>query len=123
MARLASAPVVTTSQTTELKLAPKLRKKILTELKDFALLKRQIDDLTEELEASKGTIEELRAEAGAKELTIEGFKVTLVEGTTTYFDKQMCIDEGWLSPTQVEEATKVKPKKAYTLVTPPKEKK
>lgn len=119
MPRTSAAPAITVTTQEDIKLSPKLRKKLLTELKDIAILQAQIKEYKKALEGSVATVEEIRDEIGAKKFALEGFKIARVEGTQTYFDQQMCLDEGWLSATQIEEATKTKPKKPYTKISAP----
>lgn len=119
---MASKLSTTVETTQEVSLKPAIQKKLRTSLTEIANLSSTIKEMQAELDAQKAIVEAIRAETGLTSFNYEGYTVTEVRGTTTYVDIQWLIDEGIVSPSQKEMATKVKPKKPYTLVTCPKEK-
>lgn len=119
MPKMSTAPIATTVQTTEVQLAPKLRKKLLNELRLYADLQATLKEIQAALDEQKVAIEDLREEAGVTSLGLEGFKVTRVAPIRSVVNHRMMIDEGWISPSQLEQATEAKPGKPYTKVSVP----
>lgn len=110
----------TTTQTTEVVLAPRLKRKLLTELRAFQEVKTQISALQNALDAHKVSIEKLRVESGENSLGIEGFKISLVSPVRSSLDKKRLLEAG-VSMAQLEQGTVTKPTKPYTKVTVPGE--
>lgn len=123
MPKLAARPVVTATTTEEVILTPRQQKKLLVELKEYAELESQFYELKEELDGATARIEDIRDAVGAKKVRFEGFSISRVEGNQKIYDWDMAIREGWLTLANIEAMTKSKPKKAYTKVTTPAQKK
>lgn len=117
MPKLTTAPTVVTEE--KLNLAPKVQRKLAQHLDAIAILQYQKAELEEQIADKNAEIEAIREDSGAETFSFNDFKVSRVSGVTTYIDWEHIIGEGWMSSEQKEEATKYKPKKAYTLVTPP----
>jgi hypothetical protein len=115
------ALTLTTTQTTELKLSPRLKSKLLQKLKTYAELRTRFKALEAEMEAQKGEIGLLREEAGVQSLALEGFKVAEITGLRKTLNPMKLIAMG-VSVDMLEEATEVKPNKPYTKITVPGEK-
>lgn len=120
MPKLATTATVTT--TTTVTLRPLVRKRLLNELHAYAELKAQLDAIEVVMDEHKATIRTLRESTGAASLELDGFKMTDVRGTTKKLDKKKFVALGG-SLAMLEDATTVKPKKPYELVTVPGEKK
>lgn len=103
--------------TTEVELAPALKRKLLMNLNTYADLKSQADELKEEMAAVAAVIEDLRVEADAKSIRVDDYLVTLVDGgTTTKYDDRKLLAAG-LTPAQLESCKVTKPKKGHTKIT------
>jgi hypothetical protein len=110
---------VTTTQTTEVVLSPKLKAALQTKLTTYAklaaekkALKLRMDALTEELGA-------LRDEAEEMSVSLEGYgTVTLVAGIYKVFNKKRYVSLGG-ELALYEQAMEEKPKKAYNKITVP----
>lgn len=112
----------TTTTKQDIKLTTKQVKTLRTELKDILEINRQIKELKAALVEPMAAVEAIREDVGCKTLDFEGVKITRVGGDQKKINYQMMIDEGWISPTQLEEATSFTPKKAYTKVSAPGDK-
>ena len=82
------SPTVQTTTTTEVKLAPAVRRKVLTELKTFAELHAQKKALEHAIDGSKTKVQQLFEAAGELDaliagISIEGFKTKMVQGSRT----------------------------------------
>ncbi len=110
----------TVTSTTELILAPKIKRKLLTELKAYAELKAQRDAIDAALDSHKATIEGLREGTDETSISLEGFKVTRISPTRSILDKKKLLAEG-VTMGQIQNATVTKATKPYTKVTLPNE--
>lgn len=108
----------TVEVTTEIDISPALKRKLMTKLKSYADLKEQRDAFDAAMTSTNAEVEEIRAQLGAKSLPIEGFGITRVEGTTSKLDKERLVQLG-CAMAWIQEATRITPKKAYTLITCP----
>jgi hypothetical protein len=109
-------PTITTTQTTEVQLEPKLVTKLTNELAIYAELEAELELSKQALDAQKSKVTQLAEQTGEKSFGVNGHKVTLVEGTTSSLDKKKLIALG-VTTAMLEEATVTKPKKAYWLIT------
>lgn len=108
----------TVNVTDELELAPQLRTRMQNKLQLLAQKLELLEAAKEEVDAVKADLSDLREIAGFKKLEFPGYgTVTLVEGTTSTLDKKKLLAQG-VTLAMLENATVVKPKKAYTLCTP-----
>lgn len=108
----------TVEVTTEIDISPALKRKLMTKLKSYADLKEQRDAIDDAMDADNAEVEEIRAHLGLKTFPIEGFGVTRVEGTTSKLDHERLVQLG-CAMAWIKEATRIAPKKAYTLITCP----
>jgi hypothetical protein len=111
----------TTTQTTEVKLKPVLKAKLLKRLRVYGELRQQVKALEAALDKEKGEIGKLREEAGVQSLSIDGYKVTEVTSVRTSLDKMKLLEMG-VTTEMLQEATVSKPGKPYTKVTCPDDK-
>ena len=116
MARLATAIETTTKQEVTITAVQKL--KLRKELKAWQALQDQRKVIEAAVKKHAANIGTLRETIGVDSLSFEGFKVTKVQGLSTYFDK----DEFTLRGGDLElynDCQKKKPKKPYEKVTCP----
>lgn len=120
MGKLQTIATATTTVEHQVKLSPRLQKKLLTELRSYASLKVQADDLDFRMKKAKGYVEEVLGEIGESNLAVEGFKTTLVcaKGSSK-LDPMKLLAQG-VTTKQLEAATVVGPPKApYILISCP----
>lgn len=84
--------IATTTQ--EIRLAPKVRQRLLMELRVYKELKAQRDAIDSAMEKHKGVIGAIRDDTGEMSLSIEGFKTTLVAGSRKKFDPKKFVTLG-----------------------------
>ena len=72
--------VATTTQ--QVKLAPKVKQRLLTELKSYAAAKSTRDTADGVMKGARGAIEEVMSQAGEERLEIDGFKTTMIAPVT-----------------------------------------
>ena len=120
--------VATATTTTEVKLTPALRRKLVRELRSYqevqqqlqTLLKtKEIQDLQKTLAAHLRAAGEIRHSTGAKILEIEGFKITKVTGTMTVWDEKRLLT--MIDVDQLAEVKVKKDKKPYEKISCPGE--
>ncbi len=111
----------TTTQTTVVQIAPKVRKKLLTELRAYAGLKAQRDAIDAAMNAHKAAIGTLRESTGEESLAIDGFKVVRVAAVRKVLNHKKLVELG-CAMAWIEEATENKLNKPYEKVTCPGEK-
>lgn len=122
MGRLQQTTNATVTTTREVHLDARLEKKLKTRLQNYATLKSEIESLQAALDDEKAAIAALREKTGEQSIQLDGFTVTEVRGVSHKLDKKKLIALG-CAAAWIEEATVTKPKKPYTLVTLPGEKK
>lgn len=88
------APMATVSTTKEVKLEPKLRRKLLTEFRTYQSLKQTLDATQAAMDKHKAVIAELRDATGEMSLEIEGFKTTMVAPIRKVFDPKEFVANG-----------------------------
>ena len=116
-----TTPIATTTQTTEVKLKPVLRRKLLTELKVYGELKSQLNALEAAMKKHRTSIEACMVESGEQSLAIDGYKSTMVFPSRSKLDKKKFVALGG-SLELLEQATISTPGKPYVKVTLPGEK-
>ena len=112
---------VTATTTTEIKLKPQVRRKLLTALKTYAQLHAQIKALETAADKSKDTVQDLLIETGEQSLSLEGFKTTLVSPIKRTLSKEKLVQQG-VTMAQIEAATVTTSTKPYVKITAPGEK-
>lgn len=85
---------VTTTTTTTVKLAPKLKQKLLTKFREYADLKVKLDTTKTRMDALKVEIADLREDTGETSLELEGYKTTLISPTRSKFNEKKFIADG-----------------------------
>lgn len=111
-------PTVTVSTTSEIKIAPQTRTKLLKRLRAYQELSYQIKALEHAKDKLRDEVEEMRAETGQQSVALEGFTVTQVAGVRKVFDKKAFVAAG--GDLQIyENAHELVPNKPYTKVTLP----
>ena len=117
---MAPALAVTTTQTTQVTIAPRIKRKLLTALHEYATLKARRAALDAEMDTFKTEIGDIRESLGEEHLELDGFKVSHVQGFTKKLNHQTLIALG-CAAAWIQEATENRPKKAYELITCPGE--
>ena len=117
------SPKALTTQTTEVKLTPTLKRKVLTELKTFAALHEQIRALKSAMQQRKDRVQKLFEDAGeftalTQGVALDGFKAKYVAGVRNILDKKILIGLG-VSEEMLAEATRSVPVKPYLKLTAP----
>ena len=119
------SPKATTIQTTEVKLTPTLKRKVLTELKTFAALHEQIRTLKSAMQQRKDKVQKLFEDAGeftalTQGVALDGFKAKFVTGERRVINKKKLIALG-VTVEMLEEATDQIAIKPYLKLTAPGE--
>lgn len=116
-------PELTTAQQAITELTEKQRAQLMRELKVYEALCDELDEAQRDLAVSKSIVEGLREELGIQSITPEkGWHVTLVDGqTSASLDKPALMKAFKITPKQWAGFIKHKPKKAYVLITTPKD--
>ncbi len=122
---------VTTSQTLEIKLAPRVKAQLRVQLSTYAELNAEMKALKTKMQGIKDYAEKVFMDADAADAlldgtNVDGFKVKMVQGKSTTVDKvkvrkkliALGADEDWFD----EEGCVTKDKAAYVKITPPGEK-
>lgn len=112
------ALTATTTVTREIRIEPRLKRKLLTEFRAYAELKAQADAIKMAMDKHKAAIGRLREETGEQSLAIEGFKASYVQPVRSVLNHKKLIELG-CAASWIEEATETKPSKAYEKVTIP----
>lgn len=109
---------VTATSTTELKLKPQVKRKLLTELKAYAELKAQRDALDHAMRSRRENVETMLYDTGETSLTIDGYKATVVAGVKKKLNQKKLIAQG-VTQAQIEAATEETLNKPYVKITAP----
>ena len=117
------SPKATTIQTTEVKLTPTLKRKVLTELRTFAALHEQIRTLKAAMQERKDKVQKFFEDAGefnalTQGVSLDGFKAKYVSGVRSILDKKILIGLG-VTDEMLAEATRSVPIKPYLKLTAP----
>ncbi len=116
MAHIKLAQKTEVSATQELVLEPALKTKLTQRLKLYTRLKAEYEAAKAKLDKEKLNIEGYFEQAGAQSITIEGHAtLTEVRGVSSTLDKKRFVQQGG-SLAQLENATILKPKKPYLLI-------
>lgn len=118
---LRQVATVTATTTTELKIKPTVRQKLLNELRAFAELKVQADALYAAMDKHKAKVRELREGTGYAKLELEGFKITDVQGRQSKLNTDQMLKDGLITAGDIANYTVTTPKKAYEKITLPNE--
>ncbi len=117
MPKLATTATVKT--VTEVKIDPRLRKKLLTDMKAYCQLSAERAALDARMDALRGKISDLRDETGETSLNIDGYTTTVVMPIRKVFDEKAFVLNG--GDLQVyNNSMKDVPSKPYEKVTAPK---
>jgi hypothetical protein len=109
-------PTVTTTQIEEVRIEPKLKKKLQARLEAYAAQKAKLTPIYEEMDRLKAELDDIRQDLGVMSLDVEGSKITMVAGIYRKLDKKKFVALGGdLKILQL--ATIEKPKKPYTKIT------
>lgn len=112
------ALTATVSTTQEVKLAPKLRAKLMKDLRAYQALDLTLKETKAKMDALKASIEESREETGEQKVSLEGFAISLVAPIKKTFNPKLFVAEG--GDLAIYNASfEDKPVKAYTKVTVP----
>ena len=114
------ALAVTTTQTTELVIEPRLKRQLLLRLKTYQALKGQIDALTAKMDAEKAAVAVIREQVGEDKLACDGYKVSRIQGTYEVLDKKKLVELG-CAMAWIQEATELRPKKEHIRISCPGE--
>lgn len=112
---------VTTTATTTVKLAPKLKLKLLTKFREYQDKKVKLDAAQARMDALKVEIADLREDTGETSLDLEGFKTSLISPIREVFDEKKFIADGG-DITIYKGAMKNVPSKPYEKISLPKAK-
>lgn len=118
-------PSLTTTQTTEVKISPALKKKLLLKLKTYASIKVLVEVQLRGLDIIKEEIEELFIQAGEFEalqagVKVDGYSTKHISGVNSRLDKRKLLEQG-VSMAQLENAMVTKPSKPYVKISVPGE--
>lgn len=110
---------VTTTQTTEVLLAPKLKQALQTRLLQYAKLQKELKAIEARMETLKAEMGDLRDEAGEMSIALEGYgTVTLVCPTYKKFNPKLFVANGGELATY-NQSVEEKPKSPYNKITLP----
>jgi hypothetical protein len=112
--------VATTTQTATVKLAPKLKAKLVAALHTYVIAKKQIKGLEETADSARADVETLLDQAGETNLKIDGYTTTLCAPVRSVLDVALLLAEG-VSKETIDKCTRQVPTKAYVKITGPKE--
>ncbi len=112
------ALAVTTTQTTELVIEPRLKRQLKLYLDSYQKLKFAIDELTEQMDSKKAQIAAIREQVGEDKLACDGYKVSRIQGTYEVLDKKKLVELG-CAMAWIQEATELKPKKEHIRISCP----
>jgi hypothetical protein len=115
------AQTVTTTTTTQVKIAPAIKRKLMTELRAYADLKTKRDALDAAMKKSRSKVEDCLGDIGESSLTVDGFRTTLVAPVRTTLSEEKLIAQG-VTVDQIAAAKVQTPTKAYVKITCPGEK-
>lgn len=121
MPSLQQTTVVTATTSHEIKLSPRLKRRLLTELKTYHALKSQRDALDSAMKKHRGNVEEVLSEAGESSIGVDGYKATLVAPIRRKLDPKKLVSLG-VSTDIIDRATVESSGTPYVKVTCPGEK-
>lgn len=109
---------LTTTTTTTVKLAPKLKQKLLTKFREYQTEKAKLDAAQVRMDALKAEIADLREDTGESSLELEGFKTQVISPTRSKFNEKKFIADGG-DVTIYNGAVETVPSKSYEKVSVP----
>lgn len=109
---------VTATTTTEVELAPSVRRKLLTELKAYAALHTELAAIKEAMAAHVAKVKAIREATGESTIKVDGFTVSEVRSTYRKFNPKKFIAAGGVLA-HYNEANEVKPKKPFDKISIP----
>jgi len=112
---------VTTTTTTTVKLAPKLKQRLLTKFREYQDLKVKLDATKSRMDELKTELADLREDTGEVSLELEGFKTALISPTRSKFNEKKFIADGG-DITIYKGAVETIPSKSYEKVSVPGQK-
>lgn len=119
MAKIEQTATVTTTE--EVRLAPKLRQKLMTELRTYESLTGQIKVLEAARNKHKAAVDAIRDEIGEQSIKLAGYTVTLCAPTRKKFNEKRFVSSGG-DLKLYQNAFDEVPVKAYTRISLPGEK-
>ncbi len=115
-------PTLTTTVESTVELTPRQQQELRIAFQKYQQLKVGLEAKEAELTAQKAILGRIREKIGEESVGLDGFKVTLVQGTSSRLNKKKLRLVG-VTQAQIDMATTVSPKKPYELVTCPGEQK
>ena len=107
---------VTTTTVEEVKIEPKLRKKLQAKLSAYAGLQEQLKPIKHAIAKVVAELDELRADLGVMSLDVDGNKITLVDARYKKFNPKKFVSLGG-DLAIYNQAVEERPKKPFTKVT------
>ncbi len=114
-------PSLTTTVEPTVELTPRQQVELRGAFQQYQHLKQRVEEAQAKLDAMKAMLGRFREKIGEESVGLDGFKVTLVQGTSSRLNKKKLRLVG-VTQAQIDMATTTSPKKPYELVTCPGEK-
>lgn len=120
-------PGISTTQTTEIQLAPRLKQQLLDKLTQFDRNDEEIKRREAQNVKIKQEVDDIMTQAGEGNallagIDIDGYRVKLVTGLSTKLDKDRLKRQHGLTQADLDACSDTTPNKPYVKVTLPKEK-
>lgn len=120
-------PGISTTQTTEIQLAPRLKQQLLDKLTQFDRNDEEIKRREAQNVKIKQEVDDIMTQAGEGNallagIDIDGYRVKLVTGLSTKLDKDRLKRQHGLTQADLDACSDAKPNTPYIKVTLPKEK-
>ncbi len=115
-------PSLTTTVEPTVELTPRQQQELRIAFQTYQHLKETLDNAVINLNHQKAVLGRIREKIGEESVGLDGFKVTLVQGTSSRLNKKKLRLVG-VTQAQIDMATTTSPKKPYELVTCPGEQK
>ncbi len=115
-------PSLTTTVEPTVELTPRQQQELRSAFRQYQLFKTLVEEAQTRLEGQKAVLGRFRERIGEESVGLDGFKVTLVQGTSSRLNKKKLRLVG-VTQAQIDMATTTSPKKPYELVTCPGEQK
>ena len=109
---------VTTDVVQRVKIAPRLRTKLVTALRTYSGLKTQLTVLEAAMKKVRVGIEDILTEVGESNLAIDGYKTTLVAPMRSALSREKLIANG-VTVQQINDSTEQIATTPYIRITPP----
>lgn len=85
---------VTATTTTEIRIAPQLKKQLLTKLNTYASMKQKRDELDAAMKLNRVEVEEIMEKVGETSIAVDGFKTTLIAPIKRRLDPKKLVKLG-----------------------------